>query len=179
MSRLTAIITIFTVVAPALSAPQSGTSYSISPKSFPNLCIAPSAAAEGSGLIVTSCDGASNDIAWVYDNVALKNSGTDRCADITDGGNWSGNLAQVWGCYSSNGNQMFTISGDMIKWNGNNKCLDLTNGVGQEGTKIQIWSCGSSNPNQQWVFNEVEEVDGCDTGSNATGEHDDVQISCD
>lgn len=169
MSRIAAILTILTIALPTLSIPTAGTTYSISPKSFPDLCLAPAADSEGSRLVVKSCDDADSDIAWVYDGLSLTNSATNMCVDVADGGDWSGNAAQVWNCYSRNRNQMFTMNGEMIKWSGKNQCLELTDGKGSDGNKVQIWSCGSSNPNQQWKFNEVEEVDGCDATTNSTG----------
>lgn len=100
----------------------------------------------------------------------MKNSATDSCADVTHGNAWSGNTMQVWGCYSWNNNQKFTLDGDLITWKGQKLCFDLTDGKGKAGTPVQIWSCGSSNPNQQWTYTEVQEVDGCDA-TDSTGEH--------
>lgn len=161
MSRITSLFTLLSLLHATLSVPTSGTSYSISPASFPELCVAPAGGSEGSALTITSCDDASSDIAWNYNGVSLQNSAINMCIDITGGEDWSGNLAQVWQCYTGNQHQMFMMDGDLIKWSGKGMCLDLTDGKGEAGTKVQIWTCGSSNPHQQWVFNEVEEVDGC------------------
>ena len=171
MLRITTIVTVLTLVIPVLSTPTAGTTYSISPKSYPNLCIAPSNDAEGSSLVVATCDDASSEIAWLYDGLGLSNSAYEMCIDVTGGDDWSGNLAQVWSCYKGNHNQMFVINEEMIEWNGKNMCLDLTDGKGQTGTKIQIWSCGSSNPNQQWIFTETSLIDGCDSTSESASEY--------
>lgn len=53
----------------------------------------------------------------------------------------------------------------MIKWKGSNMCLDLRDGKGVSGTEVQIWSCYDHNINQQWTFDDVEEVDDCDSDS--------------
>ena len=172
MLRITAIITVLGLVVPVLSTPNAGSTYSISPKSYPNLCIASSNDADGSSLVVTTCDNASSEIAWLYDGQTLSNDANEMCIDITGGDDWSGNDAQVWSCYKGNQNQMFAINEDLIEWNGKSMCLDLTDGKGQAGTKIQIWSCGSSNPNQQWIFTETSVIDGCDsTSSESSSEY--------
>ena len=168
MSRITTLLSVLALLTPAFSFPVSGTTYSISPASFPDLCVAPAGDSEGSKLIVTSCENASSEIAWVYNGQSLLNSGTDMCVDITDGTARSGNTAQVWDCYSNNPNQHFSMGGELIKWS--SFCLDLTDGKGDVGTVVQIWSCFSENPNQQWVFNEVQEIDGCDATTNTTCE---------
>ena len=146
----------------------NGKTYSISPAAFPSLCVVPSSSAEGAGLIVADCD-SHPDIVWTSDGKQLHNAATEFCADVTDGETQSGALVQVWGCYDSNPNQVYTISGGSIRWTGGgNMCLDLTDGQGVQGTKIQTWSCFEGNSNQQWRFDEVQEVeDQCPDGDDA------------
>jgi hypothetical protein len=161
MSRIAALTLVFSLLTFSTSYAANATTYTISPASYPDLCIAPSESSEGSKLIVTSCD-TSSDIVWTMNGASLQNTATDMCADVTDGGAWSGNVMQVWGCFSNNHHQMFTSStGNQgaVKWSGQNLCFDLTDGKGVDGTHVQIWECAGANPNQQWIFTEAEEVD--------------------
>ena len=153
MSRYTAILSVLSVLTASLAAPTSGTSYTISPSSYPELCLAPEVNGNGASLIVTSCG--DSDVEWVWNGDSLQNTANNVCADITDGADYSGNHVQVWGCYPGNTNQKYSIDGENIKWSGKHKCLDLTDGAGVSGTRIQIWSCYSENDNQKWVFNQV------------------------
>ncbi|EIW69846.1 hypothetical protein M231_00981 [Tremella mesenterica] len=145
---------------------QNVTSYAISPAPFTDLCVAPSSSSEGAQLVLTNC----NDdlVAWTYSAGSLVNTATNMCLDLTDGGAWSGNKLQVWGCYSWNPNQQWDLSGENIKWDGQNLCMDLTDGDGSDGTVLQVWQCYDGNSNQEWVFTEIEEVgddDECVTAS--------------
>lgn len=166
MSHFAPLTTLFALLSllPFIFA-DSSTTYAISPASFPNLCVAPLASWDGASLIVTNCDSSAS-IAWTLNGGAFTNADTSMCVDVTNGGDWSGNKLQVWGCYAGSTNQAFTLSGNGIQWTaGDNMCFDLTDGAGYDGTEVQIWSCGSGNPNQQWVFTEIQEVYGCDVGS--------------
>jgi hypothetical protein len=157
-------LTLLALIAPALAAvvPQSGYNYTISPASFPALCVAPGGTSEGSSVVTASCDTA-DDIVWTYNDGTFVNTALNMCVDVTDGDSDSGTKLQVWGCYSDNPNQAFAPSGQNIKWSGQNLCWDLTDGASAAGAKIQIWSCSSGNANQLWDFVEAEEVDACDT----------------
>ncbi|ORX41154.1 glycoside hydrolase superfamily [Kockovaella imperatae] len=134
--------------------PKQGSSYTISPAAFPNLCVVPSSDEDGSTLIVVDCD-SSCETEWVFDGTALKNAAFDMCTDATNGGAWSGNHPQVWECFSNNPNQVWQYTNGQIKWSGNNFCFDLTDGVGQSGTQVQMWQCFSHNENQQWDLTEM------------------------
>ncbi|ODN82804.1 hypothetical protein L202_01076 [Cryptococcus amylolentus CBS 6039] len=155
MSYSTALFALLTVLPSAFAAVTSGTTYSISPAQHAGMCIAPKSTKEGAKLVLKDCD--EDDTTWLWTGSALQNTATNMCVDIPDAGKWSGNHAQVWGCYSWNTNQQYTIEGAMIHWD--DFCLDLVDGGSTEGTEIQIWSCYSYNDNQQWSFTEVEEVD--------------------
>jgi endoglucanase len=150
----------------ALGGLTAGTTYTISPSSHPDYCLAPASATEGAELVLKKCD-SSSDIVFTLDGDNLKNTETNMCVDIRDGDNQSGTLAQLWSCYDSNPNQHFDVLGDEVKWVGRDKCLDLKDGLGAEGTEVQIWSCYGHNDNQRWTFTEAEEVDGedCETGT--------------
>ena len=139
------------------SGPQAGSSYTISPAAFPNLCLAPASDSDGASLIVTNCD-SSCSTEWVFDGTALRNSAFDKCADVTDGIAKSGNKPQVWDCYDNSPNQAFTYTNGQLKWSGNKYCFDLTNGKGTDGNKVQMWTCQGQNQNQQWDLTEM--VDG-------------------
>ncbi|TYJ55626.1 hypothetical protein B9479_003658 [Cryptococcus floricola] len=155
MSYSTALFALLTVLPSAFAAVTSGTTYSISPAQHAGMCIAPKSTKEGAKLVLKDCD--EDDTTWLWTGSALQNTATNMCVDIPDDGKWSGNHAQVWGCYSWNTNQQYTIEGAMIHWD--DFCLDLVDGKSTAGTEIQIWSCYSYNDNQQWSFTEVEEVD--------------------
>jgi len=150
----------------ALGALTPGVTYTISPSSHPDYCLAPASSQEGSDLVLKKCD-TSSDIVFTLDGDNLKNTETNMCVDIRHGDNKSGTLAQMWGCYSDNPNQRFDVVGDEMKWIGRDKCLDLKDGDGIDGNGIQIWACYSHNTNQKWTFTEAEEVDGdaCETGT--------------
>lgn len=158
-----ALVSLLPFLASAAAQSNNSTQYAISNINFPNLCVAPSGNVNGAGLVVTSCD-TSSDIGWTFDGLSFHNTANSLCIDVTDGGAYNGNLAQVWGCYSWNRNQMYALSGENIKWAGQNFCLDLKDGNGVEGNPVQIWQCYSGNANQEWIFTEIEEVDDCDSG---------------
>jgi endoglucanase len=159
-------IAILALLPLALGGLTAGTTYTISPSSHTDYCLAPASATEGADLVLKKCD-ASSDIVFTLDGDQLKNTETNMCIDIRHGDNESGTLAQMWGCYSNNPNQQFDVVGDEMKWIGRDKCLDLKDGEGSEGNGVQIWSCYSHNTNQKWTFTEAEEVDGddCETGT--------------
>ncbi|KAK4686656.1 hypothetical protein P7C73_g3463, partial [Tremellales sp. Uapishka_1] len=170
------VLTLLSLFISSSNAISTNTTYQISPSSFPSLCLAPSGTTEGVPLIVTSCN--SSDSVFTFDGSHLQNTETDMCIDITAGDTWSGNLAQLWGCYPENTNQAFAIDGDEIQWNnGQNICLDLTDGKGVDGNKVQIWTCSDQNDNQKWTFSQVEEVDGeevCESDSTGDDSEDDL-----
>lgn len=143
------------------AAPQAGQTYTISPAAHPELCVVPSGDWNGARLIITDCDN-SDEIAWSFDGQSLKNSATNRCVDVLDGGHWNGNGLQAWDCFEHNTNQRFGTSGGSIQWQDTGMCLDLTDGQSTDGTTLQLWQCFDGNTNQQWTFDEVEEVDDCD-----------------
>ncbi|ODN99382.1 cellulase [Cryptococcus wingfieldii CBS 7118] len=155
MSYSTALFALLTVLPSAFAAVTSGTTYAISPAQHAGMCIAPKSTKEGAKLVLKDCD--EDDTTWLWTGSALQNTATNMCVDIPDEGKWSGNHAQVWGCYPWNTNQQYTIEGAMIHWD--DFCLDLVDGKSTAGTEVQIWSCYSYNDNQQWSFTEVEEVD--------------------
>nr|ODN96131.1 hypothetical protein L204_03822 [Cryptococcus depauperatus CBS 7855] len=149
---------LFSLLPLVLAAPVSGTTYAISPAQHTSMCIAPASNQEGADLVIKDCD--ETDTTWLWNGSAFQNTVTNMCIDMRDGGEWSGNKAQVWGCYSWNPSQQYSIEGSMIHWK--DFCLDLTYGLSAEGTAVQIWSCSGDNHNQQWSFVEVEEVDECE-----------------
>ncbi|KAK8850382.1 hypothetical protein IAR55_004300 [Kwoniella newhampshirensis] len=158
----TALLSLFSFLPSVFAAaPSAGTTYVVSPTGNTDLCIAPKNNWEGSHLVLKDCD--EDDTAWEWTGSQFKNTATDLCVDMTDGGRWSGNKMQVWGCFDYNTNQQYSTDGAMIHWD--NFCWDLTDGKHEEGTVVQIWSCYSWNTNQQWTFTEVEEVDDCDSDS--------------
>ena len=162
MTRIASFFALAALALPSTYALTDGTVYAISPASFPNLCLAPSAASQGAHLVTVDCE-SSETIGFKYDatTTMFANTADQMCIDVRNGQASSGNRMQVWGCFTDQRNQRFTISGNMIQWAGTNFCLDLKDGVGQVGTSTQIWSCGTSNPNQQWTFAEVDEVNEC------------------
>ncbi|WWD20565.1 hypothetical protein CI109_105041 [Kwoniella shandongensis] len=158
----TALLSLFSLLPSALAAaPSAGTTYVVSPSGNTDLCIAPRDDWEGSKLVLKDCD--EDDTAWEWTGSQFKNTATNLCVDMTDGGRWSGNKMQVWSCYDYNTNQQYATDGAMIHWD--NFCWDLTDGQHEIGTVVQIWSCFNYNSNQQWTFTEVEEVDDCDDDS--------------
>jgi hypothetical protein len=150
----------------AFGALTPGTTYTISPSSHPDYCLAPASNTEGADLVLKKCD-TSSDIVFTLDGDNLKNTETNMCVDIRHGENQSGTLAQMWNCFDANENQQFDIVGDEMKWIGRDKCLDLKDGEGVDGQGVQIWACYSHNTNQKWTFVEAEEVEGddCETGT--------------
>ncbi|WVQ70596.1 hypothetical protein IAR50_000115 [Cryptococcus sp. DSM 104548] len=155
MSYSATLFALLTILPSALAAVTAGTTYSISPAQHAGMCIAPKSTREGAKLVLKDCD--EDDTTWLWTGSALQNTATSMCVDIPDAGKWSGNKAQVWGCYSWNTNQQYTIEGAMIHWD--DFCFDLKDGSSKAGTEVQIWSCYSYNDNQQWTFTEIEEVD--------------------
>lgn len=147
------------------------TTYTISPSSHPDYCIAPASSDEGADLVLKPCDTAS-DIVFTFDGDELRNTETNMCIDVRDGSDQSGTSLQMWSCYGYNTNQRFDVNGQEVKWVGHDRCMDLTDGLGQEGTHTQIWSCYGHNDNQRWTLTEVEEVDGDDSDDDCeTGEY--------
>lgn len=156
-----ALFSLISLLPSALAGPTAGTTYSVSPNQHPSMCLAPANNWEGADVVLKDCD--EDDTTWLWTGQSFQNTATDLCIDIRDYGAWSGNKAQVWGCFSYNTNQQFTVEESMIHWD--NFCWDLTDGSSSAGTMLQIWSCYSYNDNQQWTLTEIEEVDECDATS--------------
>lgn len=153
-----ALFSLISLLPSALAGPTAGTTYSVSPNQHPSMCLAPANNWEGADVVLKDCD--EDDTTWLWTGQSFQNTATDLCIDIRDYGAWSGNKAQVWGCFSYNTNQQFTVEESMIHWD--KFCWDLTDGSSSAGTMLQIWSCYSYNDNQQWTLTEIEEVDECD-----------------
>ncbi|KAL7422673.1 hypothetical protein Q5752_001964 [Cryptotrichosporon argae] len=141
--------------------------FTISPSNYPSLCLAPSGTSNGSAVVVTTCD--SSSVTWTYTSAGqLQNTASSLCIDVTNDGQWNGNKAQVWTCFSDNGNQRFAFENStQILWDGLDFCLDLTNGVGEAGTDIQIWQCTDGNANQQWTVTEASSTSPFSTSAKA------------
>lgn len=156
---LLAVLSLLPFAPLAFAGLSAGTTYTISPSSHPDYCLAPSSATEGAELVLKPCDTAS-DIVFTLDGDELRNTETNMCIDVRDGNDRSGTLLQMWSCYGYNTNQRFDVNGEEVKWVGRDRCLDLKDGLGQEGNEVQIWSCYGHNTNQRWTFTEAEEIDG-------------------
>lgn len=155
------ILSLLPLLPLALSGVYAGTTYTISPSSHPDYCLAPASATEGSDLVLKLCD-SSSDIVFELDGDELRNTETNMCVDVRDGDEQSGTLLQMWSCYGHNSNQRFDVNGQVAKWVGHDSCFDLKDGLGEAGNQIQIWSCYGHNTNQRWTFTEAEEYDGTD-----------------
>jgi hypothetical protein len=96
----TTLFAILALVAPTLAAsPSSGKTYTISPKSHPELCVAPEYDHEGALLVLKKCDD-NSDIVWQWQNGnQWYNTANKMVMDIKDGGSWNGNKIQVWTGY--------------------------------------------------------------------------------
>lgn len=164
---LFAALSLLPLLPLALGGLVSGTTYTISPSSHPDYCLAPSSDAEGSDLVLKPCD-SSSDIVFTLDGDELRNTETNMCIDVRDGSDKSGTLLQMWSCYGYNTNQRFDVNGQQVKWVGHDSCLDLKDGLGVDGNQVQLWSCYGHNTNQRWTFTEAEEYEG-----------DVIEVDCD
>lgn len=151
------ILGLLALVATTASAvsPVAGNSYTISPISFPSLCLAAGGTTNGSPVVTAACNTAGVNV-WTYTGGTFVNTATNMCVDVTDGITTDGNKLQVWDCFANNRNQAFTTaaaaSGDNVKWSVQNSCWDLTDGSSSAGTQIQMWTCFAENTNQRWNF---------------------------
>lgn len=160
------LLALTSLVSAATNSPTSGVTYTISPASHPDLCVVPAGDYDGARLTLADCDD-SDQIAWTFNGQSLTNTAVDRCVDVMDGGHWNGNGLQAWECFDHNTNQRFSPSSGTIKWTGTGMCLDLTDGNAHAGTMLQLWQCFDGNTNQQWSFEQVQEVEDCDTTTSA------------
>jgi hypothetical protein len=130
------LLAVAATVVSAQSAPQTGKTYTISPASDPTLCVVPQGDWNGARLAIEDCD--ADDVAWVFDGQSLKNTATNKCVDVLDGGHWNGNGLQQWDCFDYNTNQRFSSNSGGIQWLDTGMCLDLTDGRGSPGTLLQV-----------------------------------------
>jgi hypothetical protein len=151
------ILGLLALVATTASAvsPVAGNSYTISPISFPSLCLAAGGTTNGSPVVTVACSTAGANV-WTYTGGTFVNTATNMCVDVKDGITTNGNKLQVWDCFANNRNQAFTptaaASGDNVNWNVQNSCWDLTDGSSSIGTSVQMWTCFAENTNQRWNF---------------------------
>jgi hypothetical protein len=120
------------------------------PKSSSTLCLAVAgkATANGSAVVVATCDGSASQ-SWALQNGTLRVYGT-KCLDVPSGNTANGTKLQIWDCSAGNTNQAWTETGATLAWTGKGKCLDLTDGVAASGTAVQSWSCVAGDVNQEW-----------------------------
>ena len=120
------------------------------PAASSSLCLAVSgkATANGSAVVVATCDGSSSQ-SWTFEGGNLRVYGT-KCLDVPSGNTTNGTKLQIWDCTTGNTNQTWTESGATIEWTGKGKCLDLTDGVVASGTAVQSWACYAGDENQEW-----------------------------
>lgn len=114
---------------------QKWAAYTISPASFPDLCLAPSGSQNGAGLVLAKCD-AENTI-FKYSDVNGKVKNGKKCIDIRDGVERNGTLAQLWDCAICNDHQSFDFISPsnnsiyQLQWTFADYCLDLHEGKGE------------------------------------------------
>jgi len=161
----TTLFALLALAVPSLAAtPSADKKYTISPKSHPELCVAPEYEHEGALLVLKKCDD-NSDIVWQWQGGnQWKNTAANMVMDVKDGGAWNGNKIQVWTGYGYNTNQQFILPNEQMEWAGHNLCLDLTDGRGEAGTTLQLWQCLSYNDNQKWEFVDAEEIEECADG---------------
>jgi hypothetical protein len=88
------VIALALVATPAFAArPTESGTYTISPRKFPNLCLAPVTPTNGAHLTLKNCD-TSDDIVWRWSGQAWHNLASNKCVDVKDGGRWNGNKLQ-------------------------------------------------------------------------------------
>ncbi|EJT51230.1 hypothetical protein A1Q2_01074 [Trichosporon asahii var. asahii CBS 8904] len=184
-----ALIAALAVAAvPAFAAEEKAT-FTISPISAPELCLAVNNATNGSGLKLSKCTNGAG-TAYTYSTKTahltafteedLKGEEQDdahhHCIDVTDGKAHNGNLLQHWICAIPSDNQVFDfdpVEGKedkniyTIKWSQNDYCFDVKDGNFTEGADVQIWRCVPSNTNQQWTVANIADptCDGATDGS--------------
>ena len=157
-----AVAALLSLATPSLAAtPTDQGLYTISPKKFPNMCLAPVTLTNGAAITVKNCD-TSDDIVWQWTGQGWRNTAANKCFDIRDGATWNGNKFQVWDCFGYNTNQQYILPNEQIQWAGHNFCMDLTDGSGSTGVEMQIWNCFDHNDNQMWELTPAEEVEDCD-----------------
>jgi hypothetical protein len=124
--------------------------HAIHPEASSSLCLAVSgkATANGSAVVVATCDGTSSQ-SWAFEGGSLRVYGS-KCLDVPSGNTTNGTKLQIWDCFADNTNQTWAQSGSTIVWTGKGKCLDLTGGVLATGTAVQSWSCSAGDENQEW-----------------------------
>ncbi|KAJ6530922.1 ricin B lectin domain-containing protein [Mycena vulgaris] len=137
------------------------TSFVISLKKNPSLCVAPSANAANASVVIEPCSAGSATQTWsdprnsnqivIFDNLCMSpathiNDGTKLILSpcITD------NAAQEWS------HETGVINNRNIP----KSCLDLTDGNETSGNQLQIWTCSqftgtTDNTNQDWIVTDT------------------------
>jgi hypothetical protein len=93
---ITTFIAVLALALPTLTLaarPSEHGTYTISPRKFPNLCLAPATPTNGAPLTLKNCD-TSDDIVWQWSGQSWHNLASNKCVDVKDGGRWNGNKLQ-------------------------------------------------------------------------------------
>lgn len=86
----------------------------------------------------------------------IKWADTNKCLDVKGGGDFNGNMLQIWDCSCNNKNQKFeATSFGGLKWTGSNKCIDVAGGGRDKGTLLHMWDCMPENINQMFEVRTI------------------------
>ncbi|GAA1214835.1 ricin-type beta-trefoil lectin domain protein [Kitasatospora nipponensis] len=106
-------------------------------------------AADGSKVIIWTCDPTDPAQTWTWNNGQLQHNG--KCLDVIGAATASGTLVDQWTC-NGGGNQQWTVQSDgTLKGVQSGLCLDDPAASTTDGTQLIIWTCTGA-ANQRWTL---------------------------
>jgi alpha-galactosidase len=106
-----------------------------------------SSTANGTGLIIWDCHGASNQ-EWTSTSAGELQS-LGKCLDAFDNQTTPGTKVEIWDC-NGGANQRWNLNADgTVTGVQSGLCLDVTGNNTANGTAVELWTCNGQD-NQKW-----------------------------
>ena len=96
------------------------------------------------------------------DSGQVRNSGANRCLDVSAQSQSNGAVVQLWDCHDGANQQWSVTASKQLSVYGG-KCLDAEGGGTSAGTRAIIWDCHGG-ANQQWNVNANGTITGVQSG---------------
>jgi hypothetical protein len=96
------------------------------------------------------------------DSGQVRNSGANRCLDVSAQSQTNGAVVQLWDCHDGANQQWSVTASKQLSVYGG-KCLDAEGGGTSSGTRAIIWDCHGG-ANQQWNVNANGTITGVQSG---------------
>jgi Ricin-type beta-trefoil lectin domain len=116
---------------------------------LPGKCLAAGGSANGTPVVIASCNAADAAQQWTVAGATIQHSGA--CLDVTGKGTANGVLVELWTCNGGTNQQWTVGANSSLVGTGSGKCLDDPGSSLTDGTQQEIWTCNGG-ANQKWTL---------------------------